>query len=177
MPEEACQIPSANSDVFSVVGLHYYFSLPSDGEIHAQIKPYYYSAGEKKDLPKNWLDKNEKLHLLLNDELDYGFIPKLHHGTGEVIYNNSAYRLALKITPEEGSEVSFQIYHPNDAKFVCIEPISATNPRGDLPKSGALIVDFMITCLAICGFVKWGLIFVCLLACGRVCCRLMLSPL
>lgn len=138
---------SSNSDLFSVVGLHYYFSLPSNGEINAQIHPYYYSAGEKKELPKKWLGKNGNLHLLIDDELDYGFIPKLQQGTGKVIYTNSSYRLELRITPEEDSEVSFQVYHPLDAHFVCIEPISATNPRGDLPKGGALIIDFMINCL------------------------------
>ena len=48
---------SSNSDLFSVVGLHYYFSLPSNGEIKAKIEPYFYDNGEKKELPKNWLDK------------------------------------------------------------------------------------------------------------------------
>jgi hypothetical protein len=136
---------TSNSDLFSVIGLHYYFTMAPGSYVESTIEKTYNDMGTFKALPQEWLDSDHKLHLNLDEEADFGFIPLLHNQAGTVTLHTPDHELNLQISPQENSEVSFQVYHPKGASFVCIEPISAKNPRGFLPKQGNLIVDIQIT--------------------------------
>jgi hypothetical protein len=136
---------TSNSDLFSVVGLHYYYAMTPASVVEAKVEKRYNDMGTFKPMPTDWLDNNGHLHLLLDKEIDAGFLPKENTNFGKFTLTTADYQLEVKATPQEDSELSFQIYHPADASFVCIEPISATNPRGELPKQGNLIIDIKIS--------------------------------
>ncbi len=134
-----------NSDRFSLIGLHYYFSLKEPSTLCAKVEPHLYENGIKKEIPSSWLKGKSDLYLDLNHEYDHGFIPIFQEGRGLIEYITPEYTLQLIISPQDNSECSFQVYHPLNSSFVCIEPISAINPRGNLPKGGALLIDFILT--------------------------------
>lgn len=135
---------SSNSDTASCVGLHYYFAMGKAASVNAAISPFCYFQGEKKELPNSWLKTNNFLSLPIDQELDYGFLPKLENGLATIVLKTEDYSLKMEVTPLDGSQLSFQVYHPNNGSFVCVEPISAENPRGEIPKKGSLQIDFIV---------------------------------
>lgn len=136
---------SSNSDTESLIGLHYYYQMKSPSAVHGNIDPFYYEKGEKKELPKEWLNDQKELFIPIDSEIDYGFHPKLENGKGTLSLKTKEYELRFEIVPEDQSEFSIQVYHPKESSFVCIEPISAANPRGKIPKKGSLTIDLFIT--------------------------------
>ena len=136
---------TSNSDLFSVVGLHYYYAMTLDSVIDAKVEKRVNEMGTFKPMPSEWMQDDSYLHLPLDQEIDAGFLPKENSHFGKFTLTTGNYQLVVQATPQENSELSFQIYHPKDASFVCIEPISATNPRSELPKQGNLIIDIKIS--------------------------------
>ena len=135
----------SNSDTQSLIGLHYYYALYGQSFVDGDVASYYYDKGEKKPLEENWKLDSHKIHLDTKQELDFGFHPILKDSIGTLTLTTGKYVLKQEIQPLDGSEYSVQIYHPIDKNFICIEPISAANPRGDCPKQGHLVVDLFIT--------------------------------
>ena len=89
----------------------------------------------------HWL-KNGELCFDLKEEADYGFLPLNGH-SGKVLFTTQTHTLQISY---QGAidEVSWQLYHPKDATFVCIEPMSVKNPRGLTTKASSLKVQIEI---------------------------------
>ena len=81
-----------------------------------------------KKIPDNWKNQEGKLHFNLDEAADFGFLPRSDDKTGSALLTTKTH--SLKVSYEASSpENAFQLYHPKDASFVCIEPVSAKNPR------------------------------------------------
>jgi len=125
---------SIASEQPSVVGFHYYYTCPIEGLIQAHVQPNYRTNQGWDDIPQKWYDSEKhKLHLPLSQEVDVGFLP---FTTEEDPYHlvclkdlSSSHVLHVEYTSSYEQETSWQLYHPSAASFVCIEPLSATNPR------------------------------------------------
>lgn len=113
----------------STIGLHYYLSLPDKkGIITMKSKDQYNDMGTFKDIPKEWKDKDGNLSFNLDRAADFGFWPDSSDKCGQALLSTPSHK--LKISYKADSEQNaFQIYHPKDASFVCIEPVSAIDPR------------------------------------------------
>jgi hypothetical protein len=110
---------SVVSDTDSLVGIHYYYHLPKGtGTIHSQIQ-------KQNAIP---IDAQHRMAYELNTDVDLNFHPFPNPLEGIIILDAIDYRLTTKyICPSQ--ENSWQLYHPKDASFVCIEPISSQDPR------------------------------------------------
>jgi hypothetical protein len=121
---------SVVSDSDSVVGLHYYYALPEGrGVVSSDVKSHYYDGLELKEIPADWdYDARHLLRYDLSRPADFNFHPQ-HHPLGATITLDAvAYQLQVKYS-SVSEENSWQLYHPEGASFVCIEPLSAQNPR------------------------------------------------
>ncbi len=117
----------------SVLGFHYYYSLPSSGVIKGEVEPVYRDGDEWKDLPAAWTQERvTHLEFPLDQKADFGFVPKIKEETDRdfhVQYDNDSYSLHLHFNTVSGKEFSYQVFHPEKASYVCIEPLSARSPR------------------------------------------------
>lgn len=101
---------SVVSDTDSIVGFHYYFALPDGkGKVRARTK-----TGE--------------IALDLNRGYDQTFHPYPDPLQGEMVLETDRFNLTTRYRSISG-ENSWQLYHPEGASFVCIEPVSAWDPR------------------------------------------------
>lgn len=118
------------SDTDSIVGIHYYYHLPKNsGKIISSIQPTFIEQGERKAIPDSWNVNSQ--HLLtfdLQNEADYTFFPYPNPREGKITLDAEAYQLVTTYTCQS-QENSWQLYHPKGASFVCIEPLSAQDPR------------------------------------------------
>jgi hypothetical protein len=134
-----------SSDRLSVIGLHYYYALPpGKAVVTAQVQEQYNDMGQFKPMPKPWM--KEGSHLLqfdLKEPADYGFLPFLKDFSGSVHLETATHGLRIRYRGMN-DEVSWQLYHPQNATFVCIEPMSAKNPRGLTASSSELSVQIEI---------------------------------
>ena len=122
---------SVVSDADSVVGIHYYYRLPKNkGEISCKVAPHCLEMGEKKPLPKiGEVNDQHTLSLSLEEvALDHTLYPFPPSTRGEIILKTEEYTLKT-LYKAFSEENSFQLYHPKGASFVCIEPLSASDPR------------------------------------------------
>lgn len=97
---------SVVSDTDSVVGIHYYYRLPNGkGSI-----------------------KSHGLNLELKESIDTTFLSSPNPLNGNILLETEEYFLQThyQCLCEENS---WQLYHPQNASFVCIEPLSAKDPR------------------------------------------------
>jgi hypothetical protein len=121
---------SIASDADSVVGIHYYWHLPKGkGKITSSIKEFYMDQNERKSIPENW-DFNSQ-HLLnfdLHQEADFTFYPFPKALEAKILLDAEIYKLEVQYT-SPSQENCWQLYHPINASFVCIEPISSQDPR------------------------------------------------
>lgn len=114
---------SVVSDTDSLVGIHYYYHLPKKrGVIYSQV--------QKKD---SWpqalkIDAQQTLTYVLEESVDSTFHPFPNPLQGEIVLDAIDYRLITRYT-SPSQENSWQLYHPAGASFVCIEPMSAYDPR------------------------------------------------
>lgn len=118
------------SDRDSLVGIHYYYSLPNGkGRVISKVKDQIQINRELKPLPSDWpYDEQHELILELDKEVDVGFRPYPNHLEGTILLETEEYKLKTHYTcPCE--ENSWQLYHPAGSDFVCIEPLSAQDPR------------------------------------------------
>lgn len=118
------------SDTDSVVGIHYYYHLPQGkGTVTAAVQKEFIEQNERKPLPPNWtLDSQQKLLFDLENEADYTFFPFPNPRQGKITLDAVDYRLETSYVCQS-QENSWQLYHPKGASFVCIEPLSAQDPR------------------------------------------------
>jgi len=116
----------------SVIGLHYYYVLSGKGNIHGTVQKEYRENKEWKSLPKTWT-KGEENHLdfSLPQEADYGFLPVKKTPNDHdyhLILDTETYSLHIDYIAASDQEISYQVFHPKDATYVCIEPLSAKDP-------------------------------------------------
>jgi len=116
----------------SVIGLHYYYALRGEGTVLGEVNPTYRDGAEWKPLPPEWTQgKESHLHFPLPTTADFGFIPEkktVNDHDYQVILNTDSYSLHLNFNTSSDKEFSYQIFHPEGATYVCIEPISARQP-------------------------------------------------
>ncbi|MCF7806429.1 MAG: hypothetical protein K9M13_02135, partial [Simkaniaceae bacterium] len=133
------------TDKTGIVGLHYYYSIDhEDAVVKSVIQNVYNDMGEFKPLPDEWTEEDiHHLKFILNQEADFGFLPFSNNNTSLVTLENKEYNLEI-FSQTESDEHSWQLWHPAGASFTCIEPMSAKNPRGILPKEGRIRVKITI---------------------------------
>lgn len=118
------------SDVDSVVGIHYYYHLPQGkGMVVSEVQPDCLIEGKLQKLQPEWRgDAPHKLAFNLDNEADYTFYPYPDPRKAKIVLDAISYRLTT--TYESPSQENcWQLYHPKGASFVCVEPISAQDPR------------------------------------------------
>lgn len=127
----------------SIVGLHYYYALPDGkGVVKALVEDLYNDKGIEKPIPRSWM-ANGQLAFVLKEPADYGFHPRLEDSCGDVLLQTATHSVQISYQAEN-TEHSWQLYHPQDASFACIEPLSARNPRAAILPSSSLKVHIEI---------------------------------
>lgn len=119
------------SDTDSLVGFHFYYALPQGrGTVEAQVKDVYLDQGHPKNIPADWPYQAEsrKLTWDLSQPADYTFHPALQALEGNILLDAISYRLKL-FYRSPSQENSWQLWRPEGASFVCVEPLSAQDPR------------------------------------------------
>lgn len=117
---------SVVSDTDSLVGFHYYFRLPDKrGVVSAQVE-----TGD--------------LKFVLDKEVDETFHPFPDPTRGVIELDTSEYVLKVDYR-SVNQENGWQLWHPNESTFVCIEPISARNPRKPILTASSLEVLLAIS--------------------------------
>jgi hypothetical protein len=118
------------SDTDSLVGIHYYYSLPEGkNRVSSRVKNDFVKEGKKQPIPSEWnFDSQQKLILDLDQEIDFTFYPYPNPLEGNILLETSVYSLETRYQCV-CEENCWQLYHPKEAKFVCIEPISSQDPR------------------------------------------------
>jgi hypothetical protein len=118
------------SDTASLVGIHYYYALPQGkGRVISHVQNQVIIAGELKPIPSNWqFDSQQRLIFDLQEEADFTFRPYPDLLKGDILLETDEYQLRTRYYCN-CAENCWQLYHPQGASFVCIEPISSQDPR------------------------------------------------
>lgn len=121
---------SVVSDTDSIVGIHHYYYLPKGtGKVISDVQDYYLENGEKKPLDSTWnITNRHHMEFDLKNGADYTFHPFPNPLEGKITLDTGSYQLITRYSCAS-QENSWQLYHPKDASFVCIEPLSAQDPR------------------------------------------------
>lgn len=120
---------SVSSQRESVVGLHTYYALPRGrGQIVSSVQTTYNEKSVLKPIPSAWEPEENVLVFDLDQEADYGFHPFPDPLHGSVTLETGSYSLQVSYWAEN-RENSWQLWHPKGGSFVCIEPLSASDPR------------------------------------------------
>lgn len=129
-PEGLEILLSVKSDTESVVGLHTYYTLGGGkGTVICRVQDHYVDRSEFKPIPSTWnYGVDHTLTYPLDALTDCGFHPFPDPTHGQIELACISHRVRVEYTCEN-AENSFQIWHPADASFVCIEPLSAKDPR------------------------------------------------
>lgn len=122
-----------SSETESVVGLHTYYALSNGvGKITSRIQNHYIDKSVIKRLPSTWnFSSDHTLSLTLDQEIDFGFHPFPDPLQSTVLLECPTHQVKVH-TLCNNQENSFQLWHPLGASFVCIEPLSAKDPRKPL---------------------------------------------
>lgn len=117
---------SVVSDTDSLVGLHTYYRLANGkGVVNAKVK-----------------EAPHDLSLEMDKPYDLNFHP-FRPREGKIGLETAEFRLEISYqAPSE--EVSWQLFHPLQASYVCLEPISAYNPRSPHLTSSSIDVKIKI---------------------------------
>jgi hypothetical protein len=136
---------SVEAEKKSIIGLHYYYTLPtSGGKIKAKVEKQYSENREWKPMPDSFLDEAGDLCFDAMQEVDLGFIPKKgEDGFFEVLFENEFYTLKVSFKADV-EEISWQLFRPKDGEYICIEPLSARNPLKPTYKKSRLLVKIEI---------------------------------
>lgn len=129
---------SVESEKPSVVGLHTYYALDNRaGHVISTVQSEASDKGIKKPIPAAWLKNEHELDFNLNESVDLGFFPYPDPSTGKIVLQTGKRKVIVSYkTPSPHN--SWQLWHPTDSTFVCIEPLSAENPRQPVLKSSEL---------------------------------------
>ncbi len=123
---------SIRSEKPSVIGFHYYYELDPNATVEAFTQNKMRKNSNLENIPSNWYqEESAKLQIPINQELDLGFEPKLHdtHPYHKIQVRSETRIFHIEYTSSNEDETSWQLYHPDKEEFVCIEPLSASNPR------------------------------------------------
>lgn len=136
---------SVKSEKAGIVGLHYYYKiLGNNAFVQSSVQNVYNVMGDFKPLPDEWTEGNiHNLKFNLSQEADYGFLPIEEDHSADITLVNETYNIHIQ-SHTGNEEHSWQLWHPKEASFVCIEPLSAKNPRQRLPQNGYLDVVISI---------------------------------
>lgn len=134
-----------NSELPSVLGLHYYYHLPKGiGSIESTVMPKYNDKSTWKDIPNEWLRAPpSKMHFDLQNPSDFGFRPLPSEKETRILLDAKEYELHI-IYDSSVEENSWQLWHPENSSFVCIEPLTAKDPRQPHQKHSLLEVKLEI---------------------------------
>lgn len=129
----------------SLVGIHYYYALPgSRGKVISTVQDQVRINRELKPIPSDWnLDSQHRLVFDLKNDADYTFRPYPTVLGGKILLETERYDLQT-VYECPNDENCWQLYHPKDASFVCIEPISAKDPLHPLQKTSSLKINLEI---------------------------------
>ncbi len=121
---------SVVSDTDSLVGIHSYYHLPQGhGTVVSQVQKNYIAEGVRQPLPASFaMDEQQRLTYDTNQAADFTFYPFPNALEGHIVLDAGAYRLRTRYSCNS-QENAWQLYHPAGASFVCIEPLSAQDPR------------------------------------------------
>jgi hypothetical protein len=121
---------SITSETDSLVGTHYYYHLPKGrGLVTSQIQREFIEKNERKPLSPHFnVDAQQVLRFDLKEEADYTFFPFPDPCAGKITLDAELYTLTISYSCVS-QENCWQLYHPAGASFVCIEPMSAKDPR------------------------------------------------
>ncbi len=129
--EGLCLEMQVEAERLSVIGLHYYYALPGGAaRVRSKVQPLY-NEGE--------------LSFDLEQAVDDRYLPE-NGRSGEVLLETRTHRLKVCYQGEPDA-VSWQLYHPQEASFVCIEPMSVKNPRGLNTTKSSLAVQIDVRAL------------------------------
>jgi hypothetical protein len=124
----------------SLVGIHFYYHVPGKGQVVSCVKDSYINASVMEPIPSS-LGYDPLSHLLkfpLDKEADFTFHPFLNPLKGDIALETEKYTLITRYE-STSAENSWQLWRPKGS-FVCIEPISAWDPRhANLTVSGVKI--------------------------------------
>lgn len=135
---------SVVSDTDSLVGTHYFYRLPNGkGRVVSHVGDKCYRKGELVPVPSEWLYNGHELNFDLAQDADYTFFPAPDPLKGDIWLETEEYRLKTH-TECDCQESSWQLYHPHGASFVCIEPVSAQDPRHPNLSVSALTISLQI---------------------------------
>jgi hypothetical protein len=129
------------SETPSVIGFHYYFNCDTSSKIKAHVKSIYRDGLNYKSIPDTWLGQTQDhIHLSTQGSLDFGFQSQRDKDKSMnlVILENQSYDLHIEYISSNENESSFQIYHPKESSFVCIEPLSSFSPNSPIYKTNHL---------------------------------------
>ncbi|PCI95712.1 hypothetical protein COB11_01280 [Candidatus Aerophobetes bacterium] len=121
-----------HSEKPSLVGFHYYYNSEPESMVQGFVKEKYRDGDEWKDLSSDVYDsKKQKLLFPMSRSSDFGFLPFLNdtHPYHLISMKNPSTILHVEYTSSNEEETSWQLYHPENASFTCVEPLSAINPR------------------------------------------------
>lgn len=121
---------SVVSDSDSLVGIHFYYHLPKGlGTVTSSVKDTYYDQNIRKKVPVEWMGSSpQQLTFNLQQPADYTFRPFPNPREGNIVLDAGAYTLTTSYSCAS-EENCWQLYHPEGASYVCIEPISSQDPR------------------------------------------------
>jgi hypothetical protein len=125
---------SVDAESPSVVGFHYYYALKGAlCYITADCKDSYFDGKNLLTLPET--SKEGFLYKIpIIGALDHSFYPKSLENKTAINLHTEEYTLTIQYQSHT-EESSFQIFHPENSSYVCIEPLSATRPKEPRLKS------------------------------------------
>lgn len=138
---------SVVSDTDSLVGIHYYYALPKkEGKVFGAVQPNYLDKGAEVPIPSEWqYDGQHRLIFDLRNEADFTFHPFPAGSKTSILLDAIDYKLHTTYT-SPSQENAWQLYHPKGETFVCIEPVSAYDPRHPNLSVSSLHIELSIEC-------------------------------
>lgn len=120
---------SVVSDADSLVGIHYYYHLPNGrGKVSARVQKNMFQNKVLTTIPNEWLDNQQMLTYNCDAPIDCTFFPFPNPLEGQIVLETDTHQLTTSYSCLS-QENSWQLYHPADSSYVCIEPISSQDPR------------------------------------------------
>lgn len=136
---------AVDSDSSSVVGLHTYYALTGGGgRVTAKVHSQYNDHGQIKPIPDQWRFDEHTINLTMTEAYDFGFYPYPGPLDGQIFLQTNAYKLSVRYESAH-QDNSWQLWHPQGKSFVCIEPLSAKDPRN--PHLSASSLNVLLTIL------------------------------
>lgn len=123
---------SVVSDSDSLVGIQYHYRLPNGkGKIVSSVqKEGIFFEGRREIFKEYNLDSQQRLTQVLGDEvekLDCVFLPFPDHRRGDILLETEEYHLLTSYSCV-CQENSWKLSYPNNASYVCIQPVSSQDP-------------------------------------------------